>query len=48
MYIIYTFQATVAMDTAVVEEPPDARASEYRPDVPGISDRRTGVFLLVI
>ena len=42
------FQSTMAIVAAVVEEPPDARASEYRPDVPGISDRRTGAFLLVI
>lgn len=34
----------VASAAAVVEGPPNAQASEYRPEVPGISDRRTGHF----
>ncbi|GAU46117.1 hypothetical protein TSUD_192780 [Trifolium subterraneum] len=34
--------ATAAAAAAVIEELPYARASEYQPDVPGISDRRTG------
>ncbi|WJX95549.1 Tor complex Tor2 interacting protein 1, variant 3 [Trifolium repens] len=33
-----------AAAAAVIEEFPYARASEYQPDVPGISDRRTGYF----
>ncbi|XP_028753617.1 two-component response regulator-like APRR1 isoform X2 [Neltuma alba] len=39
-------ESTVAVASAalVVEEPPNARASKYRPEVPGISDRRTGHF----
>ncbi|KAI4343905.1 hypothetical protein L6164_011200 [Bauhinia variegata] len=40
-------ESTVVVATAtatVVEEPPATQASEYRPDVPGISDRRTGQF----
>jgi pseudo-response regulator 1 len=35
-------EASSATAAAVIEELPYARASEYQPDVPGISDRRTG------
>ncbi|KAL5064828.1 hypothetical protein RYX36_026565 [Vicia faba] len=33
---------SIATDAAVIEELPYASLSEYQPDVPGISDRRTG------
>ncbi|XP_027330125.1 two-component response regulator-like APRR1 [Abrus precatorius] len=36
-------ESTVAI-AAAVEEPPDARPSEYRPDVHGINDQRTAHF----
>lgn len=36
-------QAIVATTAAVIEELPYANLSEYQPDVPGISDRRTGM-----
>lgn len=41
----FPFQSTVAAATIVVEEHRVAHAAEYHPDVPGISDRRTGVHL---
>ncbi|KAJ1438917.1 Signal transduction response regulator, receiver domain [Sesbania bispinosa] len=37
-------EASIATAAAIVEELPDAHVSEYQPDVPGISDRRTGNF----
>jgi hypothetical protein len=41
-------QASSATAAAVIEELPYARASEYQPDVPGISDRRTGMLILFL
>lgn len=38
--------ATIAT-TDVAAEPPVVNQLECRPDVPGISDRRTGAFLLI-
>ncbi|XP_061346618.1 two-component response regulator-like APRR1 isoform X2 [Gastrolobium bilobum] len=37
-------EASIAADIIVTEELPDAHVSECQPDVPGISDRRTGHF----
>jgi hypothetical protein len=37
-----------AAAAAVIEEFTYARASEYQPDVPGISDRRTGMLILFL
>jgi len=46
MIIIYvkylSFQVSIAATTNVVVELASALVSEYQPDVPGISDRRTG------
>lgn len=40
------FQVSIAKAAAVIEELPGAQISECRPNVPGISDRRTGVLIL--
>lgn len=39
-----SFQVSIAAATSIVVELPSALVSEYQPDVPGISDRRTGLF----
>lgn len=43
-FIWFPFQSTVAVASAVavVQEFPNVQTTEYRPEVPGISDRRTG------
>lgn len=41
-----TVAAVAAAATAVVE-PPFTNLFEYRPDVPGITDRRTGEWLTI-
>lgn len=44
----FPLQSNATIDsTDVAAEPPVVNQLECRPDVPGISDRRTGVFLLI-
>ena len=46
IYHMYSCKCFLFQCAAATVEPPQTDSSEYHPDVPGISDRRTGWLLL--